>query len=85
MQTHVFRSSLKPHWHDIFLERYRNFLERESLRSGGGPIADHYLRVVSAHYSDFQATGSAAARFKAWRAVHTTCQWLAQLQIGGQS
>jgi hypothetical protein len=68
---------------DRWIESYICYLTREHQRLGGGIIAAHYLRCLSAAYAGFLCSASQNDRFRTWVAIKTTCQWLGQLRRGG--
>jgi hypothetical protein len=65
---------------DYWIERYLRWLEGEIDRLGGGAIARHYLKCAKANYREFCASRDSRARFSAWLAIRTACQWLSQLR-----
>lgn len=67
---------------DYWLEQYLNWLEREISRLNGGQISQHYLRCARVNYREFRESKNLAARFSAWLAIRTCCQWLMQLRRG---
>ena len=62
---------------DSWIERYLHWLQRETVRLGGGQIARHYLACAQAEYC---ASDNVGARYRAWLAIRVCCQWLAQLE-----
>jgi hypothetical protein len=65
---------------DSWIERYLHWLQRETVRLGGGQIARHYLACTQAAYAEYCASSNASARYRAWLAIRVCCQWLAQLE-----
>jgi hypothetical protein len=64
---------------DPWIERYLEFLGRE-IKVLAGPIGWHYSRCACAAYAEFIALHSQESRYRAWLAIRTACQWLAQLE-----
>jgi hypothetical protein len=67
---------------DRWIEVYFAFLDQEIARLNAGIIAKHYRRCAEACYREFQSCQAPRARFRAWLAIRTCCQWLMQLNAG---
>jgi hypothetical protein len=67
---------------DPWIERYLRFVDSEIKDLKAGAIGRHYRDCAAVFYREFQMSRNAADRFRAWLAIRTACQWLAQLEKG---
>jgi hypothetical protein len=64
---------------DLWLEKYVDYVDRESRRLRTDPIAKHYLAGIRDAYRAYQVSGCQRDQFNTWAAINIAVAWLSEL------